>query len=157
MITAGLDCFYDDAALQEENLVFVEYLLKNTGKTEISEAVVAGNMPRIMAVFEYEKSRNEIQENFLNYYVGVNRRFIKPGDTIKLRIYYIKNQVLPASFFGGTVFSIWLNDVNNRIWIQSLNSPQNEIEVPQLSSLKMFKDRTDIGAAIDCFNNPHLW
>ena len=148
---------YDPAAMQNENLVFVEYLLQNTGKTEISEVVVTCNMPKIMAVFEYEKSKENIQENYLNYYVDVNKRFIKPGDTIKVRIYYIRDQVFYPSPFGGTIFSIWLFDINNRIWMQSLNSPQNEIEVPQLSSLQTFKKHTDFSAAIACFKDPRLW
>ena len=149
--------YYDPAALQNENLVFVEYLLKNTGKTEISEVVVTGNLPRSMSVFEYEKSRNDIEENFLNYHVGVSKRFIKPGDTIKLRIYFIKDQVFYPLPLGGTVFSVWLLDINNRIWVQSLNSPQNEIEAPQLRNLQEFKNRTDIGKAIDCFHDLRLW
>lgn len=85
--------FYDEQALKDENLQFVEYELKNTGLTEIADICITGNLPRNLSLIELERKETYITENFLNYEVWSNKRYIKPGQSLKLRIYYIKDQV----------------------------------------------------------------
>lgn len=148
--------YYNPAALQRENLVFVEYILKNTGLTEIEQICVTSNFPKQISAVELEKRDMYINDNLLNCGVWANKRYIKPGKTVTLRFYYIKGQIILLNLGSGT-FTVWLHDVNGRIWKQSLNSPKDEIELSQLSNGKTFLDSIDMDKAIDCFNNPMLW
>ena len=113
--------FYDEQALKDENLQFVEYELKNTGLTEIADICITGNLPRNLSLIELERKETYITENFLNYEVWSNKRYIKPGQSLKLRIYYIKDQVM-VSNLGTPIITIWLNDVNGRYWSQLLQA-----------------------------------
>lgn len=148
--------FYDEQALKDENLQFVEYELKNTGLTEIADICITGNLPRNLSLIELERKETYITENFLNYEVWSNKRYIKPGQSLKLRIYYIKDQVM-VSNLGTPIITIWLNDVNGRYWSQLLASPNNQIEISRYIKYSEFRENINIDTAIECFRNPYLW
>lgn len=148
--------FYDEQALKDENLQFVEYELKNTGLTEIADICITGNLPRNLSLIELERKETYITENFLNYEVWSNKRYIKPGQSLKLRIYYIKDQVMVANL-GTPIITIWLNDVNGRYWSQLLASPYNQIEISRYRKYSEFRENINIDTAIECFRNPYLW
>ena len=148
--------FYDEQALKDENLQFVEYELKNTGLTEIADICITGNLPRNLSLIELERKETYITENFLNYEVWSNKRYIKPGQSLKLRIYYIKDQVI-VSNLGTPIITIWLNDVNGRYWSQLLASPNNQIEISRYRKYSEFRENINIDTAIECFRNPYLW
>lgn len=148
--------FYDEQALKDENLQFVEYELKNTGLTEIADICITGNFPRNLSLIELERKETYITENFLNYEVWSNKRYIKPGQSLKLRIYYIKDQVM-VSNLGTPIITIWLNDVNGRYWSQLLASPNNQIEISRYRKYSEFRENINIDTAIECFRNPYLW
>lgn len=148
--------FYDEQALKDENLQFVEYELKNTGLTEIADICITGNLPRNLSLIELERKETYITENFLNYEVWSNKRYIKPGQSLKLRIYYIKDQVM-VSNLGTPIITIWLNDVNGRYWSQLLARPNNQIEISRYRKYSEFRENINIDTAIECFRNPYLW
>lgn len=148
--------FYDEQALKDENLQFVEYELKNTGLTEIADICITGNLPRNLSLIELERKETYITENFLNYEVWSNKRYIKPGQSLKLRIYYIKDQVM-VSNLGTPIITIWINDVNGRYWSQLLASPNNQIEISRYRKYSEFRENINIDTAIECFRNPYLW
>ena len=148
--------FYDEQALKDGNLQFVEYELKNTGLTEIADICITGNLPRNLSLIELERKETYITENFLNYEVWSNKRYIKPGQSLKLRIYYIKDQVM-VSNLGTPIITIWLNDVNGRYWSQLLASPNNQIEISRYRKYSEFRENINIDTAIECFRNPYLW
>lgn len=147
--------FYDTSALNEKNLVFVEYEFKNTGNTEIEDISITSNLPKIMSLFEFERKDIYINENLLCYEVRSHKRYIKPGQTIRLRVYYVKDQIICSPF--SYPFIIWLRDVNGRYWTQNFNCPVNEIEISNCSNLDEFKEAIDIKKAIECFRKPYLW
>ena len=147
--------FYNTEALDINKLVYVEYEFKNTGLTEIEDVCITGNIPRNMAVLELERKDFYINENILNYEVWSNKRYIKPGDTLKIRVYYIQEHIISGSF--SYPLSIWLNDINGRYWRQNFGSPLNDIEKPVYSSRKEFMGHTDVDKAIECFKNPYMW
>lgn len=148
--------FYDEKALIDDNLIFVEYELKNTGLTEISDICITGNLPRNLSLVELERREFYITENLLNYEVWSNKRYIKPGQSFKLRVYYIKEQVM-VSNLGSPVLTIWLNDVNGRYWSQLLASPSKQIEISHYRKYSEFREDINIDKAIECFKNPYMW
>lgn len=147
--------FYDASALDEKNLIFVEYEFKNTGNTEIEDICITGNLHKSMSVFEFERKELYINENLLSYEAWSHKRYIKAGQTIKLRVYYIKDQIIysPISY----PFTIWLHDVNGRYWRQNFNCPTNEVEISIYSNRDKFKEAIDVNKAIECFRKPYLW
>ena len=137
-------------------MVFVEYELKKVGLTEIKEICVTSNLPRDMALVELERKEFYINEGLLNYGVWSNRRYVKPGEALRMRVYYLKGQVIVSSL-GSPVLTIWLEDINGRYWSQALLSPSNEIEISRYRNYADFRDSVDIKTAIECFKNPSMW
>lgn len=148
--------YYDEKALDNKNLVYVEYEFVNSEKTEIEDICLTSNLPRSMSIFEMESKDLSIREKFLNYDVWVNKRYIKQNESFKLRVYYIKDQI-PTTNFRSPELVVWLRDINGRYWSQILNSPTSEIEISRLRTYKDFKKAIDIKEAIECFRNPTLW
>ena len=147
---------YDKAALSSENLVFVEYELKNVGLTEIKDICVTSNLPKNVSLIELERKEFYINESLLNYDVWSNKRYLKPGDVFKLRVYYVKGQIV-ISNIGSPLLTIWLDDVNGRYWSQVLASPTDEIEISRLRNYSEFRESVDVKTAIECFKNPLMW
>lgn len=147
--------FYNEDALDSNKLIYAEFELKNTGLTEIEDICIASNLPRNMSVIELERKEFYINENLLNYKVWSNKRYIKPGKSIKIRIYYIKDQIINGLI--SYPLTIWLHDVNGRYWEQNFGSPNNDVEKSRLSSRKHFIEQTDIDTAIECFRKPYMW
>ena len=148
--------YYNEKALDENNLDFVEYVFKNTGLTEITDVCITSNLQKDTAVFALERREYYIKENFLNYDVWSNKKFIKPGDTITVRIYYVKDQVV-VSNLGFSPLSMWLLDINNRQWRQPLSAPMKETDVPYFARYSDFKNAIDFKKGIECFRNPMMW
>lgn len=147
--------FYNKDALNCNKLMYVEFELKNTGLTEIEDVCVTSNLPKNMAAIELERKDFYINENLLNYEVWANKRYIKPGKSIKIRIYYIKEQII--SDLISYPLTIWLHDINGRYWEQNFGCPNNDVEKSRLSNRKHFMEKTDIETAIECFRKPYLW
>lgn len=147
--------YYDQKALDNNKLIYVEYEFQNTGLTEIDSVCITSNLPKNMSLFELERKEFYINENLLCYEVWSHKRYIKPNGTIKIRVYYIKDKIIrsPISY----PLTIWLQDINGRYWSQSFNCPINEIEISEYSTRDDFKGYTDIDKAIECFINPYLW
>ena len=148
--------YYDDLALDLKNLEFVEYELVNSGLTEIEDMCATCNLPKNVAFFELENRESHIVNHFLSYEAWANRRYIKPKQTVKLRVYYIKDQRI-VSNLGSAVVTLWLRDVNGFLWSQSLFAPGQELDISRMSNRAEFKDSRDIEAAIRCFNGTLPW
>lgn len=50
-----------------------------------------------MSVIELRNAEFLVKEKFLNYEAWSDKRFIKSGEQIKLRVYYIEDQVITGS------------------------------------------------------------
>ena len=145
--------FYDENTLDKEKLVFVEYEFVNSGLTEIKEICVTGNSIRFMAIVECERKETYINNHLLNNDVWLNKRYIKPKGIFKLRVYYASNQPLTAM----SRLTIWLEDVKGFVWSQTLNAPNNEIEISIMNSSENLRNAIDVKPALDCFRHPELW
>lgn len=113
-------------------------------------------MPKNLSLVELERKEFYIKENLLNYEVWSHKRYIKQGQTLKIRIYYIKEQVM-ISNFGTPILTVWLNDVNGRFWSQLLASPSSQIEISHYRKYSEFREDINIDKAIECFKKPYLW
>lgn len=156
VVNGRSEFFYDKKALINDNLVYVEYNFINKGKTEIEDICFVSNLPKSMSIFDFARKDVCINEKLLNYDVWANKRYIKKNGTLKVRIYYIKNQI-PTTNFGSPELVVWLRDVEGRYWEQVLNAPANEIEISRLKNYKEFKEDIDTRVAIECFKNPIMW
>ena len=110
-----------------------------------------------LSIVDYNKKEYFINNHLLNYVVYAEKRYIKPNQNIKVKIYYIKEQI--ESIISTYPFIIWLHDVNDRYWKQPLEVQQNDISIENtiLSNRKDFIEHTNIDKAIDCFKEPHNW
>jgi len=147
---------YDDRALDKNNYVCVEYYLVNTGLTEIDEICFTSNLPKTMALFQLDTGLRLVENKILNYEAWHEQRYIKPGERILVRIYYIKDMI-PTTILGSPELTIWLRGVNGYIWRQSLYAPTEQIEYPIMSDDLEFKDAKDVSKAIECFRDSRLW
>ena len=147
---------YNDKAVKDNDLVCVEYVFENTGKTEIEEICFSSNLPRWMSIFDMSAKEFYLKNHLLNYDAWANKRYIKPNETVKVRIYYVNNQI-PSTNMGSPEFIVWLRDINGFLWSQTLNAPAKEIEISRMRKQGDLKEAIDIRKRIECFRNPILW
>lgn len=114
---------YDKKALKMENLCYIEYNMKNIGKTEINDIGVTVNLPRNVALIEFGHKNSLIENEMLSYDGWIRKNFIKPGETFIFRIYYVKDQVM-ISNLGNPIITFWLEDIKHFVWGASLVCPR---------------------------------
>ena len=149
--------FYDEEITQKEKWVYAEYVLKNTGNTEINEICFSTNLPKNTSMFNTTTNENVLcyNNNFLNYKVFLNKN-VKPGQIIKIRVYFVSDKIVYSSF-GNPLISIWLSDVNKNIWIQDLDAPNNKLYNSRRTTKQNFYAYTSEDKAIECFIDPMKW
>ena len=148
---------YNPYLLETEKWVAVDYVLKNIGATEVDHLYLMTNLPRNTSIFNVTSGeyKDDFKYQFLNYSV-ILEKTIKPQQTVKIRIYYLENEVI-VSNMGSAMISIWLMDINNRVWLQPLFAPHNKIYNSKKKTWKDFQSDNNIETAIKCFINPMLW
>ena len=148
--------YYDEEALNKENLCYKEYTFKNTGAAEIDYVCITTNLPKDTALFEFENYEFFVKERLLNYEAWSNKHFIKQGDKITVRLYYLKDKII-LSNIGSATITLWLRDINGNIWYQPLFIQNDFIDKSYESNNKEFKESRDIETALECFEKPYLW
>ena len=148
--------FYNEDALDNSKLIFIEYVFINNGLTEIEDICVTSNLHQSMSLIEFERKDFYINGHFLNYDVWSNKRYIKPKEKFTLRVYYVKDQI-PSTILRSPEIILFLRDINGFVWSQVLNAPSNEIENSKLSSNNDLKECRDISKSIECFKDPRMW
>lgn len=148
---------YDEEIADEDKLVCAEYLLKNTGNTEIDHLFLSTNLPRDTSLFNVLNEENKFcyKNKLLNYSVILDKS-IKPQETIKVKICYVDKEVV-VSNMGNPTVSFWMIDIDNCWWEQKLFSPDNKLYNSKRTTIKEWRNYTDIDVAIKCFINPMLW
>ena len=154
---AGRRFSYDEGVGDKNNWVNVDYVLKNIGQTEIDHLYIMTGLPKNTSLFNVtgDSYLFAYSHGLLNYSVIFDKN-IKIGQSVKLRVSYLKDQII-LSNLGSATLTIWLMDVNNNVWTQPLFAPSEKIYNSSRSRMKLFKQEDDISAAIECFENPMLW
>lgn len=150
-----LEFSYDEKALDKNNLVSCEYVLRNTGITEIDSICLISNFPKNMSVIELRNTEFLVNEKILNYEAWSDKRFIKSGEQIKLRVYFIEDQVI-AGFLSASL-AMYIQDINGSYWHQPLFVPTKETDNSKLSSRKEMKSYSDVESALKCFEGKAYW
>ena len=144
---------YDPLVLDKKKWRCVEYVLKNTGGTEIDHLYLSTNLVKGTSLLNV--LTEEYKHMFLNYSV-ILEKSIKPQQIIRIRICYITDQII-VSNIGSAPITIWLMDANNNVWEQPLFAPEKKLYNSTRSNMKDFRNYTDVSTAIKCFDNPALW
>ena len=149
--------YYDPNVIKPENWVSIEYTLKNIGNTEISYVYFSTELVKSTSLFSTKNENHKIHymNKFLNYSVILDKA-VKPGDSIKLKVSYIKGDII-ESCIGSATITIWMVDEKKNWWAQSLFAPYNKIYNSSKTTRKEWNGYTDIETAIRCFDNPMLW
>ena len=149
-------CFsYDEKALDLNNLCCVEYKFINSGKTEIDSVCIISNQPKTTSIIELESRDILVKNKTLSYEAWSRKRFIKPGESISIKVCYVKNKIMMSPI--SAVAAIYMQDINGHLWYQPLFCPTNEMENSVRGNYNEFRNNRDIASAIECFKNPILW
>ena len=146
---------YDERGLDLNNLCCVEYDFINIGKTEIDSICVVSTHQRTTSMIELEKRDFLIKNKTICYEAWSNKRFIKPGETVSIKVCYIKNKVMMSPISASA--AIYMEDINGYWWHQPLFCPTNEMENSNRTNYKEFRDNKDIRLVLDYFEDPSLW
>ena len=146
---------YDDKAHDLKNLCCVEYQFINTGKTEIDSICIISNQPKTTSIFGLYERELFIKNGLPCYNVWAKKRFIKPGETISIKVCYIKEQIMLSPI--SSVAAIYMEDINGNLWHQPLFCPTDEMDNSTRASRKDFNSYKDVRAVIDRFKDPSLW
>lgn len=127
----------------KENFVCSYYVFKNTGKTEIDSLCFISNLRNDTCLFSLKEAEKYIKDAILNFDVWSQRRFIKPGEEIKIRVCYLKDLVIHSNLLSAPV-GIYIQDINGRYWHQPLFCPNGETDNSNLTSGDEFTKRKEI-------------
>ena len=152
----GQAMFEYDYSSDEKKFHCFEFIMKNTGLTEIEDICLTSNLPKDTGLMNYYSSEMYLSNKLLSYDVWSDKRYLKPGSSLKVRIIFPKDKII-VSNLGSAIISIWLKDVNGMVWHQPLFVEKKETEISRLSTIDDFKNAKDIKTAIKCFKNPYMW
>lgn len=147
--------YYDERCLKKTNLCYREFVLKNTGETEIDYLYITTNYPKSTSLFEIRSYEILVKEKILSYDAFGDSRFIKKGDTFTLRIYYLIGEIFYDHISSS--IEIWLRDINGNLWGQSLFVNDGYIDNSTTRKSSELREYIDISNALECFRNPYLW
>lgn len=142
---------YDRLALEKDNLCCVEYVFENTGKTEIDDVCLVSTQPHTTSVTKLSSKDFLIENGILSYEAWSDKRFIKPGERISIKIYFLKNKIIASPV--GSIVSIYMQDINGNLWRQELFCPIKEIENSTRASFVDFKTERNINSTLDFFKD----
>lgn len=146
---------YDEKALDLNNLITFDYELKNIGLTEIDNITIGCNYQRDTMITDVNHRDPIINHRYLSYDATCRKRFIKSGDQFTLRVCYLKDKVINGALSAS--LSIYMEDINGRVWQQPLFAPTNETGDSNAISYKQFKDSIDTNLAENCFTGRKYW
>lgn len=149
------DFYYDEKALDLNNLCCVEYEFINTGKTEIDSVCVVSTHPRTTSLVELKQRSYLFNYKTINYECWSSKRFIKPGQSVSIKICYIKDKAMVSPI--SAVAAIYMEDINGHLWHQPLFCPTDEMENSKRANYKEFRDNKNVSLALDCFKDPSSW
>ena len=147
--------YYDEKALDLNNLCCVEYYFVNTGKTEIDSICVVSTYPKTTSIIELSMRNYLFDYKTINYECWSLKRFIKPGESVSIKICYVKNKVMVSPVSASA--AIYMEDINGYLWHQQLFCPTDEMENSERASYREFRDNKNVRTALKCFKDPSLW
>lgn len=134
---------------------FYEYTFKNTGDTEIQSLYLVSNNHKTTSIFNFNNYDNSIKKEFISYSILFDNLSIKSDGIFTIRFYLLQNEA-PMSIVSALV-SIYLEDINGKIWKQPLFCPDKKIENSIRSSHKELRNSSDEEKAIKCFKGEIPW
>lgn len=146
---------YDKKALDKKNLCCVEYEFENFGKTEIQDLCLVSTHPQTTSMIELERRETLIKEKILCYEAWSEKRSIRPGDKVSIKVCYVKDKVMISPISASA--AIYLCDINGNLWHQPLFCPTSETDNSTRGNYKEFRENRNIRLALDCFKNHSLW
>ena len=152
----GRAMFEYDYSPDDKYLHCFEFKMKNTGLTEIEDVCLTSNLPKDTGLMNYYEREMYLSNMLLNYDVWSDKRYIKPGKSLKIRVIFPKGKTI-VSNLGSAIISIWLRDINGRVWHQPLFVDRKETEISRLFKPDIFKNAMDVDTAIECFKSPYMW
>ena len=144
---------YPEEAINFLNLATREYIFQNTGLTEISWISFTLRDPRRLSLALFNESHLMIKNQDLQFTVHINKRFIKHGNTLKLRIFYLKEEKSIQLFKGITLW-IWLCDIHGNLWVQQLTPRYNELELPKKCDKGFYDANTSVKKGYELLKHP---
>ena len=133
---------YNESILDHKNLCCVEYKMQNTGKTEIDDICFICNYKEQFSLLPIDEIAFYSNHNLPECEVWTNKRPIKPGDSLTIRVCYLKDAVIP--FVASAIVSIHMQDINGIMWHQPLFCPTGETDNSTRERLGDFKDDRDM-------------
>lgn len=133
---------------------YKDIVLKNIGKTDIDCLHIVSSDKRGTILLEYSSLNTFIKKKAVCYCAWYDKK-IRVGETIKIRIYYLKNN-MPILPFSSTLAFIF-EDQNRDIWEQPYFYERDNVYAPYLITYNDMVKKINTDDAYDCFKNPRLW
>ena len=137
---------YDEKILNLKNLCCVEYKMLNTGKTEIDDICFICNQKEQISLLPLDQIDFYFAHNLPECEIWSNKRLIKPGDSLTIRVCYQKDLIIPFVF--SAIVSIHIQDIKGVTWHQPLFCPKGETDNSKKESFRDFKEDRDMKSFI---------
>lgn len=150
-----IDAYYNNAHFNKSEWCCVLYTLKNVGKTDIRFLDIICRMKRDTCIFHSVDAKWYLENKILNYSECFDKRKIRVGDTVTLKVCYHRDAVIIGNI--AALLYIGMVDDNGRNWVQPLFTPVDKLYSSRQVSPKEYHDLINTEIAEKCFANPMLW
>ncbi len=133
---------------------FKDVIIKNIGKSDIECLDIVSTNKKSIVLTDYSFLETLVDNKSVWYSCCYDRK-IRVGDKIKIRIYFLKNNI-PCMMFSSTLAFLF-EDQNHIFWEQPYFYERDNIYSPHNISYKEFRNSANADDAYDCFENPSLW
>ena len=132
---------YDERIGNLKNLCCVEYQFANTGKTEIDDVCLICNYKEYLSLLPLKAVNFYLQRKIPEYIIWTEKRPIKPGDSLTVRVCYLNDKIIP--FKISALVSIHMRDINGIMWRQPLFCPSGETDNSRMESFERYHEEKD--------------
>ncbi|PWL69943.1 MAG: hypothetical protein DBY23_05955 [Bacillota bacterium] len=145
---------YSKNIKNNKNFDYMDYILKNTGKSDINYLDIVSNDKKSIILVKYDSLSYIVDNHFVNYNYCFDK-MLQKNEKIKIRIYFEKDHLpyLPIS----ATLSILFEDSNHHLWEQPFFYEQEKLYPPHSISYKYYRESTTTDIAYQCFEQPWLW
>ncbi len=150
-----LNIFYNEETLAEDSMEYLELTLKNEGlSSALSFGMLTDNYKRACLFSNDSYKIFAYNEHMINYVVYSDNYYIKPGDTIKIRIKYSSAILADNILFNN--LSLFMKDNYGNIWVHPFNLLNQRLEDSILYDQKLFNQLYKTGICYESLANEYL-
>lgn len=130
------DAIFPKEILNKKKYKYIDYELKNIGRTDINYLYICSAKQNNIMVVDYDDLISSVESKYV-FPCPLYEEKILQNETVNIRIYYLEGDKI--SFLFSCAICLIIEDENNNYWEQSFFYEQNKLEQSRRIDYKEYK------------------